>query len=177
MATSNFTYNAAGTVSAVFFSRKDMESAYQSLLERGHSAEDISVLLSDETLQEQNTFRVEEASDGVVELGRATGTVVGTLLSIPSLISIPNLGMTISKALWNKLVGDNPGKEFQDQQEVIATKIPAEHTTSYGESMKEGGVIISVDPRNEEEQEAIVLDFKRNNGQDILGADGYATLN
>lgn len=177
MATSNFTYNAPGTVSAVFFSKTDSERAYQALLDRGHTSEDISVLMSDETLSQQlNVIQAENLNDNVAELGRATGTLVGTLMAIPSLISIPNLGMTISKALWKKLIGESQEREFQDQQEVISSRIPEAHSLSYGDSMKEGGVIISVDPKNREEQEAIVLDFKKNNGHDILGADGYLEL-
>ena len=84
--------------------------------------------------------------------------------------------MTISKALWKKLIGEDEEHKFQNQQEVISSRIPETHSVSYGDSMKEGGVIISVDPRNREEQEAIVLDFKKNNGHDILGADGYLEL-
>lgn len=178
MATTNFTYNAPGTVSAVFFSKIDSERAYQALLDRGHTSEDISILMSDETLsQQQNVVQIEKENDGVAELGRATGSFVGALMAIPSLISIPNLGMTISRALWKKLVGEDLERGFENQQQVIASRIPDTHTSSYGDKMNEGGVIISVDPRNREEEEEIVSDFKKNNGHDILGGDGYIVVN
>jgi hypothetical protein len=177
MATSTFTYNAPGTVSAVFFTKTDSERAYQALLDRGHTTEEISVLMSDETVNQLNrSMEMGDTNDGIVELGRATGTFVGTLMAIPSLVSVPNLGMTISKALLNKLLGENPVQDSLNPQRVIASRIPEMHTASYGDRMNEGGVIISVDPKNREEEQAIVLDFKKYNGHDILCRDGYVAL-
>lgn len=40
----------------------------------------------------------------------------------------------------------------------------------------EGGIIISVDPKNIIELNAIIDVFKKNNGKDILGNDGYSKL-
>ena len=182
MKNSGLSYNSTGTVSGVFFTKKDADRAYNSLLRRGHTHDDISVLMSDETLDkhqnpvvaDSETF--EEEKDSL--LNRTTNAISETIISITSLISLPGLGIAISKTLLGRISKDPEfGKSPAGTAgEVIASRIPEEHTVSYGDSVKEGGIIISVDPRNANEKKAIVKDFKEFNGHDILGDDGYTEL-
>lgn len=181
MRNSALSYNSTGTVSGVFFSKKDADKAYHALIRRGHTHDDISVLMSDETLgkhenpvTELTDLTAGEAPDSQIE--KATNAIAEAIISITSMISLPGLGIAISNTLLKRISWKTEAPDKSTVNTVIGSRIPEEHTDSYGGSMKEGGIIISVDPRNSEEKRAIVKDFKENNGHDILGDDGYTEL-
>jgi len=183
MGNSGVTYSLPGTVSGVFFNKKDADGAYNALLRRGHTPDDISVLMSDETLSKHenpstdDAFTDEAEEESVVE--KTKGVIANAIISITSMISLPGLGIAISNTLMKKITvfeSENGEAGERNTGTVVGSRIPEEHTGSYTDSMKEGGIIISVDPRNVEEKKAIVWDFKKNNGHDILGDDGYTEL-
>jgi len=183
MGNSGVTYNLPGTVSGVFFSKKDADGAYSALLQRGHTPDDISILMSDETLgkHENPAGRDEytEPSEENTIAEKPKNVLADAIISITSMISLPGLGIAISNTLFKKLtVSESDSAEVKERNTgtIVGSRIPEEHTDSYTGSMKEGGIIISVDPRNVEEKKAIVNDFKKNNGHDILGDDGYTEL-
>ena len=182
MGTTSYAYDSPGTVSAVFFTKKHADSAYQSLLRLGHTEDDISVLMSDETLNkhsnptsdsagygadEQITLEDEQPKEGAKHL------LADAIISITSMISLPELGISISRRLIGR-VSEKP--ETNTVNSVIATHIPEEHCDTYETGVKEGGIIISVDPKNRAERDAIVREFRNNDGHDILGDDGYTEL-
>jgi hypothetical protein len=184
MMNSGLSYNSPGTVSGVFFTKKDADRAYHALLRRGHSHEDISVLMSDETLNkyerphpEDDEEFVTTEEDAHVLPEKPQGIIAKAIISITSIISIPGLGIAISNTLLKKIY-DLTAEESAEKtvNGILSTSVPGEHTGAYGDSMKEGGIIISVDPRNTQEKKEIVRDFREHNGQDILGDDGYTEL-
>jgi hypothetical protein len=171
-------YDLPGTVSAVFFTKDDVEKVYQGLLRLGHTEDNISLLMSDETLNKHanppNNSNVsdpdtrdapqDEPKAGVKEM------IASAIISFTSMISLPGLGISISR----KLTGSSPDTAIERSiGSIIATKIPGEHCETYETGLKEGGIIISVDPKNRAERDAIIREFRSNNGQDILGDDGY----
>ncbi|WP_221393244.1 hypothetical protein [Dyadobacter sp. NIV53] len=179
---SAISYNSPGTVSAVFFSKKDADKAYKSLIRRGHTPDDISVLMSDETLNiYENPSLVDAGTEEEKEpdsaLDKAKIVIAEAIISVTSMISLPGLGIAISNTWFKRIAGSaNEMPADRTAGSYINSRIPDEHTDSYGESMKEGGIIISVDPKNKQEKRDIVKDFKENNGHDILGDDGYTEL-
>ncbi len=179
MDNSGVTYNLQGTVSGVFFTKRDADAAYQALLDVGHTHEDISVLMSDETLNNQKSvyiqdFTIDEANSSAFE--KTKDTISNAIISITSMISLPGLGIAISNKIFKKLSSNEPAAEGETVGSVVAFAIPETHALSYGDGMSEGGIIISVDPRSAQEKRAIVAAFKENNGHDILGDDGYTEL-
>jgi len=179
MANSGFSAGSLGTVSAVFFNKIDADNAYNALIRRGHTPDDISVLMSDETLSKHEN-EVVQTSDDVEKpesaVEKATDAIADAIISITSMISLPGLGIAISKTLFKKITITKPGEVKEELDKEKASKLMEDHTDSYGDSMKEGGIIVSVDPRSFEEKKAIVKDFHDNNGHDILGDDGYTEL-
>ena len=183
MGKSGFQSGSIGTVSGVFFSKSDADNAYKSLIGRGHTPDDIAILMSDETLNKYQAYGsegVESQPDGLrgeSTLSRAGNLFTGIIISITSMISLPGLGIAISKRLQRRIpVGE--GEEPIDEKEPTMTGsgISGQDTDSYSGHMQEGGIIVSVDPRNEEEKRAIIKEFRLYNGQDILGDDGYTEL-
>lgn len=168
-----FASRANGTVSGVFFSRRDADRAYHSLIRRGHTPDDISVLMSDETLS-RSAVGDEDSVHEDSALSRAANAFTGVIISITSMISIPGLGIAISKKLQQLLPADFAKTGKSDA--IKSSGIPEHQVPAYDTHMQEGGIIISVDPRNEQEEQEIVRDFRAFNGTDILGNDGYSAL-
>ncbi|MCE7070750.1 MULTISPECIES: hypothetical protein [Dyadobacter] len=182
MGSTSYAYDLPGTVSAVFFTKQHAESAYQALLKMGHTEDDISILMSDETLNKHANPTNEKAGYGADEQialedeESKTGAkhlLADAIISITSMISLPELGISISRRLIGK-VAEKP--ETKTISGVIATHIPEEHCDTYETGVREGGIIISVDPKNRAERDAIVREFRNNDGHDILGDDGYTEL-
>jgi hypothetical protein len=187
MGTTSYSYDLPGTVSAVFFTKKDADNAFKALLRLGHTEDDISLLMSDETLNKHanppNEGNVSDPDTSDAEPGDDSkeGTkhvLADAIISITSLISLPELGIWISRKLTGSVTVTPVERSTKDESigEIIATKIPKEHCDTYHTGMKEGGIIISVDPKNRAEMDAIIREFKNNNGHDILGDDGYTEL-
>ncbi|WAC13483.1 hypothetical protein [Dyadobacter pollutisoli] len=182
MELSGSSYELPGTVSAVFFSKKDAQKAHAGLLRLGHSQDEISLLMSDETLNshanplnEENALDVGASSDQARadQKARTRHLIADAILSITTMISLPKLGIWISR----RLLGDGQGTfDATSIGSIIAARIPQEHCDTYEAGIKEGGIIISVDPKNRAERDAIVREFRASNGHDILGDDGYTEL-
>eukprot|EP00759_Apiculatamorpha_spiralis_P047648 PhF_6_TR43267/c0_g1_i1/m.66195 len=175
-----------GTISGVFFTKKDADSAYNALLQRGHQPDDIAVLMSDETfstfengenltVQEYDPEAARENADSL--LAKAKDIISGVIVTATSVISIREWGIVISNALFRR-ADSTPGADDgkTEEEHFAGYNQLKEHVGSYGDTMKEGGIIISVDPKNKEDRRAIVRAFRANNGHDILGDDGYTEL-
>ena len=174
MVNKGFSSNSVGTVSGVFFTKKDADNAYHNLIRMGHTEDDISVLMSDETLSKNQVYTDEPADESA--LSRAANAFTGFIISITSMISLPGIGIAISNTLQKKMPADVVSHETGKQDVMRGSGIPEQHFDSYDSGMREGGIIISVDPRNNDERKSIVNNFRLNNGTDILGDDGYTEL-
>ncbi|MCE6992618.1 hypothetical protein [Dyadobacter sp. CY323] len=182
MATTGYSYDSPGTVSAVFFTKKDAENAYRGLLKLGHTEDDISLLMSDETLNKHANPPGEGAvddsgtTDDTAENQSKTDAkhlIAEAIISFTSMISFPELGISISK----RLLGQVPATPVEKNiSSIISTKIPEEHCGTYETGIKEGGIIISVDPKNRAERDAVIREFRNSDGHDILGDDGYTEI-
>lgn len=187
MDSSTYAYDTHGTISAVFLTRENADKAYNALIKRGYSRDEISLLMSDETLNKhfnQSSYHSEPEAKMTepskislgTALGGTTGAVTGILYSL-SLISIPGLGIAIAGPWIAGLTGAAAGAiTGRTIGSIISSKVAKENSESYEDGVKEGGIIISVDPKNLAERNAIIREFKQFHGQDILGNDGYEHL-
>jgi len=184
MKNSGFSSNAPGAVSGVFFSKKDADNAFDALVKLGHTPDDISVLMSDETLSrhESEGFEVvpEKIEDNEPEsaLEQAKNVIASAIISITTMVSLPDLGIAISNTLLTKLERRQVPDEVKESRDhaLLGSGVQTAYTDSYHGHMMEGGIIISTDPKNLGEKKAIVRIFRDNNGHDILSDDGYTEL-
>ncbi|GGB89164.1 hypothetical protein [Dyadobacter sediminis] len=186
MDSSTYAYDSHGTVSAVFLETENADKAYHALMKRGYSRDEISLLMSDETLNKhfnQSGYHSEPeaklAEQPKISLGTMLGGTAGAITGILyalTLGSIPRLRIACPwwiAGLTGAAAGAITGRAIGN---IICSKVEKENTGSYEDGVKEGGIIISVDPRNIADRNAIISEFKQFHGQDILGNDGYAHL-
>ncbi len=103
-----------GTITGVFRSRDDAEKAYNSLLARGYSSDQIILLMSDKTHREhfKDSDRQTELGSKAAEkagvgsaIGGTTGAVVGALAALGTAVAIPGLGLVVAGPIVAGLAG------------------------------------------------------------------------
>jgi hypothetical protein len=167
-----------GNVTAIFLSSQDVNQAYDSLIRRGYSPEEITVVMTDETRSRQfhsQSTETDEHSSTMSDAGRgaliggATGALVTTLAVIGSNLMLPGLGLVLAGPLVAALTGAAAGSIAGGTiGAIIGSGYSEDEKVYYETSIKEGGIMLSVRPKTETDRELIIDDFRTFNGQRVL---------
>ena len=167
-----------GMLTGLFTDKESSESAYKSLRERGYSDGDINVLMSDDT-------RKKYYGDGAVETelgskaaeGTATGGVIGGTLgaiiagiaAVGTNLVLPGLGLVVWGPLAAALAGAGAGGLTGGLVgALIGAGIPEERAKAYEEGVKNGGTVLGVTPKSDEDATYFENDWKTNHrGQSV----------
>ena len=129
------------TVHAIFKTKERAEKAYDELLTRGYNADEITVLISDETKLlhfPQGSPELDSGSKSLEKagLGSAIGRTVGGLIS--------------------EIIGTLTGSGISEQ-----------HADHYEKSLKEGGIIIGFKPKTVEDRIEIITAWNESGGKQV----------
>jgi hypothetical protein len=150
----------ARMVTSSFRDRDDAERAYRSLKERGYDDKDIHVLMSDDT--RKRYFHKDD--DGVgnkalegAGVGGATGGVLGAtivgIMAAGSTLALPGLGLVIAGPLAGALAGGATGAAAGGLVgTLVGAGIPEDRAKVYEKDIKEGGIVVGVNPRTDEDR-------------------------
>jgi hypothetical protein len=168
-----------GTITGVFRDKDDAERAYNSLLERGYSRDEISVLMSKDTRDthfgdvdkedrsDLGNKAMEKAGIGSA-IGGTAGAIIGAIAAIGTAVAIPGLGLVVAGPIVAGLTGAGAGGLTGGIiGALVGSGIPKERAEMYESSLKEGGIVVGVTPRNREEGMAISDQWKTYRGQHI----------
>lgn len=169
-----------GTITGVFRTRDDAEKAYNSLLARGYSSDQIILLMSDKTQREQfkdsdhktemGTKAAEKAGVGSA-IGGTTGAIVGAIAAIGTAVAIPGLGLIVAGPIVAGLAGAGAGGIAGGLiGALVGSGIPKEEAETYQEAVKKGGIVVGVVPKSEEEGLAIGEEWQKY-GENVRGVD------
>lgn len=169
----------AGTITGVFHDKDDAEKAYNSLIERGYSRDDISVLMSDDTRKtnyadvdaddrsDLGNKSMEGAGVGSA-IGGTAGAIIGAIAAIGTAIALPGLGLVIAGPIAAGLAGAGAGGLTGGIiGALVGSGIPEERAAVYKESLENGGIVVGVKARNHEEGTAISNEWKTYRGRNI----------
>ncbi|MBF9236687.1 hypothetical protein I2I05_04700 [Hymenobacter sp. BT683] len=164
-------------MSGMFRDRDSAERAYQSLSSRGYGKDDVNVLMSDETRKTHfgdNTPSTElgdKAMEGAgvgSAIGGTAGAIIGAIAAIGTSVALPGLGLVIAGPLAAALAGAGAGGLTGGLVgALVGSGIPEEHAAEYETGIKEGGIVMGVKPRNEEDARYFEEEFRRHNGDKI----------
>ena len=140
------------------------ERAYDIVTRRGYDPNEIHVLMSDDTRKTHFSKDLgkdkgvgNKAVEGLGVGGAVGGTVGATLMAIAaaaSTLTIPGLGLVIAGPLAGALAGGAIGAAAGGiVGTLIGLGIPEERAREYEKDLKEGAVVIGVEPRNETDAE------------------------
>jgi hypothetical protein len=175
-------------VTGIFKDRDSAERAYGVIAARGYEQSDVNLVMSDATREKY--FSDSSASDNVAsnnrvaetELGNkaAEGAGVGGLIggtmgliaaavaAVGTSIAIPGLGLFIAGPAAAALLGAGAGGLAGGVVgALVGWGIPEERIKLYQENIAEGGILLGVATRSDDDSEFIAQDWKNNRGEHV----------
>jgi hypothetical protein len=166
-------------VTAVFRNPLDAEDANAWLMNRGYMSGEINVLMSDMTRSRyfssgnsEATIKTGTHAAEGMSVGGAIGTAVGATLAaiaaIGTSLAIPGLGMVIAGPIAAAFAGGGAGAVAGGLLGgLIGLGIPEPNAQAYHEALREGGVVLGVLPRSNEEVSEIRQYFEEHHGESV----------
>ena len=144
-----------------FRDRESAERAYDAIVARGYKSDEIHVLMSDDTRKRlfikdgEKTDMGNKALKGAGVGGAVGGAVGATLVGImaaAAAITIPGLGLVIAGPLAGALAGGAAGGAAGGLMGLlVGAGIPQERAKMYETDLKEGGIVLGVKPRHDDD--------------------------
>jgi len=163
-------------VTGMFKDRESAERAYSSLESRGYKKDDVNVMMSDKAREthfknapetELGNKAMEGAGAGSA-IGGTLGAIVGAIAAIGTSLLIPGLGLVIAGPLAAALAGAGAGGVTGGLiGALIGSGIPEEHAKKYEQGIKDGYIVMGVNPRTNEDAEFIEKEWRSNKAENI----------
>ncbi|KAA9332497.1 hypothetical protein F0P96_12790 [Hymenobacter busanensis] len=178
---SNETYGSSnkggGYLTSTFRDRQSAEKAYQSLSSRGYTTDDVNLLMSDDTRKTHfgdhtpDTDLGNKAMEGAgvgSAIGGTAGAVIGAIAAIGTSVALPGLGLIVAGPLAAALAGAGAGGLTGGLVgALVGSGIPEDRAAEYEQDIKNGGIVMGVRPRNDDDARHFQDEFRRNNGDRI----------
>jgi hypothetical protein len=163
-------------VSSTFRDRESAERGYNAITARGYKSDDIHVFMTDDTrkrlFKDTKDFKdgkdtklgnkaLEGAGVGGAIGGVAGATAVG-IAAAATALAIPGLGLLIAGPLAGALAGGAAGATAGGLiGTLVGAGIPEKHAKTYEADLKDGGIIVGVEPRNDEDARYFETEWQR----------------
>ncbi|HYN85704.1 MAG TPA: DUF2382 domain-containing protein [Pyrinomonadaceae bacterium] len=165
------------TVAGLFKDRESAESAYNSLAERGYSNEEINVIMSDETREKHfsdadgETEFGSKAAEGAGKgsaIGGTAGAVIGAIAAIGTSVAIPGLGLLVAGPIAGALLGAGAGGATGGLiGALVGSGIPEDRAKEYEEGVKQGGIVVGFNARDERDAEYFERHWNEQKGEGV----------
>jgi hypothetical protein len=163
-------------VTGMFRDRDSAEAAYRSLRDRGYGKDDVNVIMSDEARKkhfsdvDRDTDLGNKALEGAA-VGAGIGGTLGAILAgvaAVGTLAIPGVGIIAAGPIAAALAGLGAGAATGGLVgALVGAGIPEERAKLYEKGVKEGGIVMGVEPRSDEDARYIESEWKRHRGEDI----------
>ncbi|HSK73642.1 MAG TPA: CsbD family protein [Pyrinomonadaceae bacterium] len=166
-------------LTGLFRDRESAESAYNSAISRGYTKDDINVLMADKT---RDSWFSDDAGDVDTELGSKAlegagagsaiggtlGAIIGGIAAIGTSVLIPGLGLIVAGPLAAALAGAGAGGVTGGLVgALIGSGIPEERAKEYETGIREGGMVMGVNPRSTEDADYFENEWRNYRGESI----------
>ena len=165
-------------VTGLFRDRDSAERAYQSIADRGYGREDVALVMSDDTRQrhfttaagretELGTKAAEGAGIGGA-IGGSLGAIAAAIAAVGTTIALPGLGLVIAGPLAAAIAGAGAGAATGGiVGALIGWGIPEERVKVYDRGIREGGILMAVRPRSDEDATFLEDSWKAHRGEHV----------
>jgi uncharacterized protein YjbJ (UPF0337 family) len=165
-------------MTGLFRDRESAERAYGSLQTRGYNKDDVNLMMSDETRKRyfaNDTVKDTELGDKALEgagvgsaIGGTVGAVLAAIAAIGTSLALPGLGLIVAGPIAAALAGAGAGGLTGGLVgALVGSGIPEERAREYERGVKEGGIVMGVNPRTDEDAEYFENEWKNNRGESI----------
>ncbi|MBC8089515.1 MAG: general stress protein [Phycisphaerae bacterium] len=168
------TTTTSSMLTGSFRDRQSAESAYNSLLARGYSSDEINVMMSPETRKTHFTdddkldLGNKSAEGGAT--GAAVGGVLGTIVGViaaAGTLAIPGIGIVLAGPVVAGLAGLGAGGAAGGLiGALVGLGIPEDRAKLYETDIKNGGIVLGTTPRSDEDA-AYLEEEWRKSGQNV----------
>jgi hypothetical protein len=143
-------------VTGLFKNKVAAEAAVDSLMKRGYSRDDISVLMSDATRNKEFALQTRtHAADGAGiggAVGGAVGAVLAAIAAVGSTIFLPGINLVIAGPIAAALAGAGAGGATGGLiGGLIGAGIPEYRAKVYDAGLRGGGILLGVEAASDED--------------------------
>jgi len=167
-------------LTGMFRDRDSAERAYNSAINRGYTKDDVNLLMSDQTRNnwygDDNTdYADNELGSKALEgagtggaIGGTLGAIIGGIAAIGTNVLIPGLGLIVAGPLAAALTGAGAGGLTGGLiGALIGSGIPEDRAKLYDEGVRNGGTVMGITPRNDEDADYFENEWRNYNGEHI----------
>lgn len=158
-------------MTGLFRDRESTEGAYRSLRDRGYSDDDINVLMTDETRDKyykdsdvvaDDTKALEGMGTGGA-IGGTLGAIIGGIAAIGTNVVMPGIGLVVWGPIAAALAGAGAGGLTGGLVgALVGWGIPEDRAKEYEEGIRNGGTVLGVTPRNDEDADYFDNEWRTN---------------
>jgi len=164
-------------VTGIFPDRATAERGYTTLTERGYNHDDLNLVMSEDTKKRHfaaagtETELGNKAAKGAGvggAIGGSIGAIAAAIAATGTTLAIPGLGLLIAGPLAAALAGAGAGAASGGLVgALVGWSIPEERVKRYQESLKKGGILMGVRPRNDEDASYFEDSWTASGAQDV----------
>ena len=153
--------NERPLMTGLFPNRESAEKGYQSLTERGYSKDDVNSAMSDDTRKRHfapagvETELGNKAAEGAGvggAIGGTIGAIAAAVAAIGTTLAIPGLGLVVAGPLAAAIAGAGAGAATGGLVgALVGWNMPEERVAEYEAGIKNGGILMGVRPRNDDD--------------------------
>ncbi len=173
--------NQSRMITGVFKDRESAEHAYRSIHERGYDKDDVNLVMSDDTrkryfeTREDDTVADTELGSKALEgagagagIGGTVGAVAAAIAAIGTSLAIPGLGLVVAGPIAAALAGAGAGGLTGGLiGALVGSGIPEDRAKEYEEDVKNGGIVMAVKPRSDDDARYLEQSWRDNRGERI----------
>lgn len=160
-------------VTGTFRDRESAERGYDAIAARGYGSDDIHVIMTDDTRKRlfkkdkdhKDTKLGNKALEGAGvggAIGGAAGATAVGLAAAASSLAIPGIGLVIAGPLAGALAGGAAGAAAGGVVgTLVGFGIPEDRAKTYEKDLKDGGIVVGVKPRNDDDYRYFENDWRR----------------
>ena len=165
-------------VTGLFRDRESAEQAYKSVSDLGYDQKEVNLIMSDDTRKRhfsgedsQKTELGSKAAEGAGiggAIGGTLGAVAAALAAVGTSIAIPGLGLVVAGPIAAALAGAGAGGVTGGLVgALIGSGIPEERVKHYESGIKEGGILMGVNPRSDEDAQRFEQEWTNSRGEHV----------
>ena len=163
-------------VTGLFRDRESAERAYGSISDRGYGKDDVNLMMSDDTRKkyfsddedtEFGTKAWEGAGKGAA-IGGGVGATLAAIAAIGTTLALPGIGLLIAGPIAAGLAGGGAGALTGGLiGALVGHGIPEEQAKYYDQGVREGGIVMGVQPRSDDDADYLEKNWRDNRGESI----------
>ena len=178
--TTAHTYNPdarSPLVTGLFPDRASAEAAYNAANTRGYNTDDVNLVMSDDTRTrhfgdsavetELGTKAAEGAGIGGA-IGGTLGAIAAAIAAVGTTLALPGLGLVVAGPIAAAIAGAGAGAAGGGLiGALIGWNMPEERVKEYEEGVKNGGILMGVHARSDEDAAYLENEWRQTRGENV----------